>query len=135
MKEQKGDLKARNNMSWFEIIKETVEYSDFCCRQLYSDIIEHLIPHFSDSYGEFLRYDSFMKVFGENCDEVLQTLEDIRIDGTMMFMNKKFGMRGWDTKKFNTGVLDEMQRDAIMILNNWEDCSIDDQTVEMSNEV
>tara|TARA_A100001201_G_scaffold113817_1_gene97507 strand:- start:276 stop:638 length:363 start_codon:yes stop_codon:yes gene_type:complete len=120
-------------MSWFEIVKETVEYSDFCCRLLYRDIKEYLIPHFSDR--GYLSKDRFEHLFGKDCDEVLQTLEDIRIDGTMMFMNKKFGMRSWDTKVFNTGVLEDMQEVSIMILKNWEDCSLDEQTVEMSNKV
>tara|TARA_R100001230_G_C5680593_1_gene187439 strand:+ start:231 stop:596 length:366 start_codon:yes stop_codon:yes gene_type:complete len=121
-------------MSWFEIVKETVEtHENYCCHALEFDVKKYIIGHFSDR--GYLSKDSYEHLFGNDCDEVLQTLEDIKIDGTMMYMNKKFGMRGWNPKIFSERVLEEIQEVSKMVLNNWEECSLDEQTVEMSNEV
>ncbi len=105
-------------MSWFEIVKETVEYEDdFCCKDIVNDMEKYFIP-FWDNLPISFPY----RIGSKTCGELIQDLEDIENDGILVWMNKYQYPGVWG-RFFNTGVLSDMQEIVNMILKAYRDCS------------
>jgi len=107
-------------MSWFTVIKNEVEYDgQVCCKDVVRDLEKYFIPFWDDLPVEFPT-----DIFPErDCDALIQVLENIENDGTLIWLNRVHG-RSWTEGVGETGLVSDMQKMANMILTNYRDCSL-----------
>jgi|15BtaG_2_1085339.scaffolds.fasta_scaffold86593_2 hypothetical protein len=121
-------------MNWKTIIKEveTNEELVSCCEMLIEDMYTYLFEFtFGDAFRKALGFtnrDGWEKhlsvwqnthVMDEQCEKLVQTLEDIEIDGIGDWLNKK----GVDSKTINVGELSDFTKLLTRIIRDYRECA------------
>jgi|10_taG_2_1085330.scaffolds.fasta_scaffold253133_2 hypothetical protein len=153
-------------MSWFTVIKNEIEVDDGgCCDEVVRDFRTYFMPFWDDLPVNFptnvfpsifttgeMRYfktnelgvlpkDSYLNrdFFQAECDTLIQILENIENDGTLIWLNRVHG-KSWQNyaKKEGygygddspshsiLGIASDMQKMVEIILSDYRKCSSED---------